>query len=185
MKIQSNNPGNKCFSSNDVLDLYSRLGNLEIKIWLDGGWGVDALLGNQTRLHSDVDIIVQNKDIFKLCEFLKTKGYREIKRDDTSEWNFVLADHEKREIDVHVITFDDKGNGIYGPLENGVFYPAKSLLAVGCIDGVMVRCLTPEYQIESHTGYQPSEKDFKDVHALCEKFNMECPLELKNSELNK
>ncbi len=30
----------------DVISLYNKLENLNIKIWIDVGWGVDALLGN-------------------------------------------------------------------------------------------------------------------------------------------
>lgn len=29
----------------EVLDLYNKLENIHIQIWIDGGWGVDALLG--------------------------------------------------------------------------------------------------------------------------------------------
>ncbi|XBX07737.1 hypothetical protein QMP26_06230 [Enterocloster clostridioformis] len=36
-----------------VLDLMETSG---IRYWLDGGWGVDVLLGKQTREHRDVDI---------------------------------------------------------------------------------------------------------------------------------
>lgn len=27
-----------------------------MQFWLDGGWGVDVLYGQQTRLHRDIDI---------------------------------------------------------------------------------------------------------------------------------
>lgn len=37
-------------NSADVVDLYAHLTDLGIEVWLDGGWGVDALLGEQTRL---------------------------------------------------------------------------------------------------------------------------------------
>ena len=37
----------------EVLDMIEQLG---IRYWLDGGWGVDALVGRQTREHRDVDI---------------------------------------------------------------------------------------------------------------------------------
>ena len=47
----------------DIIDLYNKLENLNIKIWVDGGWGVDALLGKQTRIHKDLDIAIQQKDI--------------------------------------------------------------------------------------------------------------------------
>ena len=29
-----------------------------IRIWLDGGWAVDACLGAQTRRHGDLDIVI-------------------------------------------------------------------------------------------------------------------------------
>jgi lincosamide nucleotidyltransferase A/C/D/E len=57
------------------------LETLGIKIWIDGGWGVDALLGEQTRLHEDLDIALQQKDVPKLCELLEADGYREVKRE--------------------------------------------------------------------------------------------------------
>ena len=48
-------------TSNDVIDLYTNLETLGIKVWVDGGWGVDALLGKQTRFHEDLDIAVEAK----------------------------------------------------------------------------------------------------------------------------
>jgi len=53
----------KKFSAKDVVELYKYLARNNRKIWLDGGWGVDALLGQQTRLHSDLDIIIEFKRI--------------------------------------------------------------------------------------------------------------------------
>jgi len=167
----------KNFKAHDVVTIYSQLQSRGIKIWLDGGWGVDALLGSQTRKHGDLDIIVQEKDVPELRDFFYSKSYREIERDDTSAWNFVLADNEAREVDVHVIVFDEDGNGIYGPNENGKSYPAYSLSGNGLIDDVEVKCLTAEYQVTSHTGYQITDKDFSDVSALCEKFFIEYPKE--------
>jgi hypothetical protein len=38
----------KNFSAKDVVELYKYLVQNNIKIWLDGGWSVDALLGQQT-----------------------------------------------------------------------------------------------------------------------------------------
>ena len=37
----------------DVLILIQELNNLNIDVWITGGWGVDALLGKQTRQHDD------------------------------------------------------------------------------------------------------------------------------------
>jgi lincosamide nucleotidyltransferase A/C/D/E len=100
-----------------VVDLYKTITQLSVEIWIDGGWGVDALLGEQTRPHKDFDIVIQQKDVAALREFLSAQSYREIKLEDARPWNFVLCDENGREIDVHVVVLDDKGNGIYGPSE--------------------------------------------------------------------
>ncbi|WP_445256543.1 nucleotidyltransferase domain-containing protein [Nocardioides aurantiacus] len=41
----------------DLVDLLDALDDLGAAYWLDGGWGVDALLGDQTRPHGDVDLV--------------------------------------------------------------------------------------------------------------------------------
>jgi Aminoglycoside-2''-adenylyltransferase len=40
----------------DVLDLVQLFDRHQIDLHIDGGWGVDALLGRQTRTHADLDI---------------------------------------------------------------------------------------------------------------------------------
>ena len=34
----------------------------EIPVVLDGGWGVDVLIGCETRTHNDIDLFVEEKD---------------------------------------------------------------------------------------------------------------------------
>ncbi len=159
----------------DVISLYTELENLKIKIWLDGGWGVDALLGEQTRPHQDLDIAVQEKDVPRLRQQLQERGYREIKLEEAKPWNFVLGDQDGREIDFHVIVLDDHGNGLYGPRAKGEMYPAASLTGTGSINGRTVRCISPEWAVKFHSGYTPKEKDFRDVSALCRRFGLELP----------
>ena len=160
-----------------VLNLYNTLEKLGIEIWIDGGWGVDALLEKQTRLHQDLDIVIQDKDVSRFRQLLE--GYTEIKLEIARPHNFVLADEHGYEIDVHVIVFDEQGNGIYGPVENGEMYPAAALAGRGIINGQRVRCISPEWTIKFHSGYELKDKDFKDVSALCEKFGLELPEEYK------
>ncbi len=158
-----------------VMSLYDGLSKKGIKIWLDGGWGVDALIGAQTRPHGDVDLIVQKKDVDALSTFFKANGYSEVARDDSRWWNYVLGDNKGNEVDVHVIEIDEDGNGIYGPVENGDAYPAQALTATGSIAGIEVNCLSPEYQLESHTGYEIRDKDVNDVKAICNKYGLTAP----------
>jgi lincosamide nucleotidyltransferase A/C/D/E len=162
-------------NSVDVIDLYIALGKLGVEIWVDGGWGVDALLGEQTRPHSDLDIAIEQKDVPMLRQFLQARGYRDIKLEEANPWNFVLGDENGREIDVHVIVLDNERNGLYGPPEKGEIYPAASLTGKGEIRGYTVRCISPEWMVKFHSGYQPKEKDFQDVSALCKKFGIDLP----------
>jgi lincosamide nucleotidyltransferase A/C/D/E len=162
-------------TATDVISLYTELENLSIAIWIDGGWGVDALLGEQTRPHQDLDIAVQQKDVPRLRQLLHARGYKDIKLAEARVWNFVLGDENGKEIDFHVIVIDDNGNGLYGPTENAEMYPAASLTGTGSIDGRTVRCISPEWMVKFHSGYKLREKDFRDVSALCKKFGFELP----------
>lgn len=170
-------PNVKLTEAEDVVHLVKLFGSEQIEVWLDGGWGVDALLGEQIRPHNDVDIVIQEKDVTKATLALRKQGYKDIEKNDTRSWNFVLGDEAGREVDVHVINFDAKDNGIYGPKENGVMYPAEALTGTGLINEFPVKCLSAAYQVESHRGYKLREKDFKDVTALCRKFDISLPEE--------
>ena len=164
----------------DVLSLYNALANLGVEIWIDGGWGVDALLEKQTRTHKDLDIVIQQQDVTKLRALLESQGYQEIKLEIARPHNFVLADDHGHEIDVHVIVLDEVGNGIYGPAENGEMYPVDGLAGIGNITGQTVKCISARWTINFHSGYELKEKDYQDVSALCEKFGIELPSEYEH-----
>ena len=151
-------------TSNDVLTLYNELENLGITIWVDGGWGVDALIGNQTRDHDDLDIAIKRNDNEKLKEYFESNSYIDEDRPDSSDWNYVKRNGSKV-IDVHVCDFDDVGNNIYG-----IKYPIDSLNGTGVINNKNVRCISPEWMFKFKTSYTPKEKDIKDIEALSLKF---------------
>jgi lincosamide nucleotidyltransferase A/C/D/E len=151
-----------------------------MSIWIDGGWGVDALLGRQTREHSDVDIVIEKRHLPAIRSVLYANGFKDVQLATTKPWNFVLEDDEGCKVDVHVIVLDPDGNGIYGPPENGLFYPAYALSGVGSIAGFPVRCMSPEYQLANHTGYALRESDYHDVFALAEAFGLKIPDEYKS-----
>lgn len=136
-----------------------------------------ALLGEQTRPHGDLDLVVQEHDVPHLRSILATRGYTEQPRDDTTPWNFVLGDAAGRDVDVHVITFDADGDGIYGPPELGLRCPAESLTGRGVIRGHAVRCISPEWLVRFHTGHAFDAQDVQDVLALHRRFGVELPAE--------
>jgi lincosamide nucleotidyltransferase A/C/D/E len=148
-----------------------------IRIWLDGGWAVDACLRAQTRRHSDLDIVIQQHDVAAAVAALERVGYSPVPRPDTRPWNFVLGDSAGHQIDFHVIVLVEDGRGIYGPPENGDSWPAEALTGKGSINGRIVDCTTPEWLVRSHTGYSLDATDWADVSALCERFGIPVPPE--------
>jgi len=160
----------------DLLRLFETAG---IDVWLDGGWAVDAALGEQTRSHKDLDIILQSSDLRQLREMLGVRGFHE--KDGGTESNFVLADDQGLEVDVHAFVFDKSGNGVYR-MQNGEdwIFPAAGFSGRGEILGTRVRCFTPEVQVLCHAhGYVPKEKDLRDMELLEARFGVELPPQLR------
>lgn len=114
-------------------------------MWLDGGWAVDALLGKQTRRHEDLDIVIERSNVETLVEELRRVGYRDVPRDDTAPWNFVLGDQGGHEIDFHVIELDEAGNGRYRPQQTNVEYTADALRGVGAIHEIPIPCIAADW----------------------------------------
>jgi lincosamide nucleotidyltransferase A/C/D/E len=164
-------------TASDVVELVQLLQQNHIDVCLDGGWGVDALLGEQTRPHADLDIAVQHKDVPRVRVLLEARGYKDVPRDDTRDCNFVLGDDQGRQIDVHSYTFDSAGNHVYG-----VKYPADSLTGSGSVNGYPVRCISPEWMVKFHLGYEFDVNDYRDVRALCQRFGIEMPPEYRRFE---
>jgi lincosamide nucleotidyltransferase A/C/D/E len=145
-----------------------------IVVWVDGGWGVDALLGRQTRHHSDLDIALRHSDVARLRALLEELGYRDVPRDDTRACNFVLGDDFGHQIDVHSFELDAQGNNVFG-----CEYRSEHLTGEGTIRGRAVKCIPPQNIIQFHTGYKIDQADAEDVKALCENFGIEMPEEHK------
>jgi lincosamide nucleotidyltransferase A/C/D/E len=158
----------------DVLEFLELTRVNSIEIWIDGGWSVDALLKRQTRIHNDLDIALDHKDVPKLRALLEARGYKDVPRDDTRDCNFVLGDDLGHQIDFHSFTFDESGKIIFG-----VPYPRESLTGTGSINGVTVKCISPQWLVKFHTGYEVDFDDYRDVLALCEHFDLEMPLEFE------
>ncbi len=154
----------------EVLSLLKLFNDNGIEVYIDGGWGIDALLGKQTRQHDDLDIAMPHRFVQKLKEILSTRGYAIVEKADSRDCNFVLGDELGHEIDVHTYTFDEHGNNIFG-----IDYKSEHLTGEGLIGGHVVKCIPPKYMVEFHTGYVVDENDYHDVKLICEKFGLKLP----------
>jgi len=166
-------------TATEVIEFYRVVSERGITIWIIGGWGVDALLRKQTRKHSDLDILLLENECDVVVAYLEQNGYLDVRRSDTRPCNFVMGNAAGREIDFHVIRYDEHGNGLYGrPLE--ATFPAEALAALGEIDGVRVRCFSPDFQLKCHIGYDFDEDDIHDVRALVQAFDLPVPPEYQD-----
>jgi lincosamide nucleotidyltransferase A/C/D/E len=157
-----------------VLAILDALTGEDVPAWVHGGWGVDALLGDQTRDHDDLDLITQLADVPRIRTILAKRGFTMVRGE--SHTNFVLADDRGREIDFHPVSWDGQGNALYVN-ERGQKWTLRpaDLMGVGSILGQPVACLTPEIEMATHSGYDLQDNDQHDIEALHQRFGLEYP----------
>ncbi len=158
----------------DVVEVVDALVGAAVDVWVDGGWGVDALLEEQTREHDDLDLVVGVDDVPRLVVVLANLGYTEIKTWPESPEVFVLRARDDRRVDIHPVRFDAEGNGVQ-KIERGMewTFPADGFTGSGTIAGCPIRCLTSEVQVLCHAGYELKDSDINDMRALHERFGLD------------
>lgn len=150
----------------DVLAVTAALGSADIRYWVAGGWGVDALVGRQTRSHRDLDVAVGADQLAEAVALVSPLGYQ-----PETDWlpvRLELAAPGERWVDLHPVVFDAQGNGQQEGLHGTSFaYPAADL-TVGWIDGYRLPCLSVDLQRAFHSGYAPRPVDLCDLALLTE-----------------
>ncbi|MDQ3068070.1 MAG: hypothetical protein M3R12_13125 [Actinomycetota bacterium] len=147
-----------------------------IRVVVNGGWGVDALLGEQTRAHDDLDVHLSIDDLEDVCQALAGLGYNECLSRDGRLENFVLRAPADRRVDLHAVRFDGSGGGVYiMPDGTDWIWPEGSFSGTGSIGGRPVACLSFEGQLLEHTGYALDDTDRLDVARLRERFGLALP----------
>ena len=161
----------------DVLMVLDRLEEAGLVVWLDGGWGVDALLGLQSRPHQDLDLAIARDDLPVAQAALAAVGFE---RDRAAvpgpPARVLLADGHGRQVDLHLLVFDGQGNGWQEVGEDtwGA-YPAEDLAATGVVEGRRVRCTSARLQVRHHLGYPLRDADRRDLRLLAERFGVAVP----------
>lgn len=158
--------------ADDVLSVLERLHQAGVCLYIGGGWGVDALLGEQTRQHVDLDISFNAEDEECAIHCLEAIGFAIV--EDQRPTRFVMRDMAVRSIDLHPVTFDATGVGVQIGYDRLFHYPVDGF-AFGAIAGTRVPCLSAEQQVRFHSDYQPGEKDRRDMFRLRERFGVELP----------
>ncbi len=159
----------------EVVRLLSLLEADGVSVWLDGGWGVDALLERQTRVHDDLDLVVELSDVPRVTAVLDGAGYEVVA--GAAPKSFVAVHGDGRQVDIHPVVFADaRGGGVYQMDDGGEWvYPSAGLAGLGTVAGRPVRCLSADVQVLVHEGYELTEKDYQELYLLHERFGVELP----------
>jgi len=162
-------------TAEQAVRLYELLDTRGVRCWVMGGWGVDALLGGATRTHKDLDLLVQLADLSSYADSMRSARF--VRKLEWSENQpieidgvmydsaFVDVHGDGREVDVHVVDFDDAGElvQLYNdpwPLQSG------ALTGRGTIAGSEVRCVSRTAQLGMHSDYDLPQKHREDVQIL-------------------
>ncbi|HEY3070908.1 MAG TPA: hypothetical protein VGJ34_11395 [Gaiellaceae bacterium] len=166
-------------TADEVLEVLGWLDLAGIEVWVDGGWGVDALLGEETRPYSDLDLALDRDELERARQAVAERGFEPDKSIEPGlPARLVMRDARGREVDFHPLIFDHSGDGWQQLSESGRAwgrYPAKDLGATGVIAGRPVRCLSPVLQLRFRMGYEWSERDEHDIRRVIERFDVPAP----------
>lgn len=146
-----------------------------IGVYLDGGWGVDALVGRETRAHNDIDLFVQRGDYQRFVDLIADEGFSEVAASFTTEDHTVWQDEAGRIVDLHCFDFAENGDILY----QGDRFPGEVFSGRGRIGEVEVSCIDPESQLLFHLSYQHDEHDVHDVMLLCREYGFDVPEEYR------
>jgi lincosamide nucleotidyltransferase A/C/D/E len=161
-------------TAEDAIELCEILAAAGVRYWVVGGWGVDALLGRETRRHKDLDILALVEDLPLLRRTFAEPGFSQSLVWEEKRWinsdgersptAFVVADAAGRAIDIHLFELRAHGHVIQH-YDNPWPLP-DSFAERGTIGGVPVPCVTRETQIRMHTGYELPREQQLDLELL-------------------
>lgn len=168
-RLRAHQPG--VFPLGEVLRVLDATEAAGVTCWLGGGWGVDALAGGQTRVHGDLDLVLDDFEgsIHELSGVLERLGYRPQASHEPGMWLPQAADFEAagRRIEVLGVnwSFLTTVMAVVDPDAD----PAAmrdlfrtSSLAEGRLGPRTVPCLSAGAQTLFHTGYPGRARDRRD-----------------------
>ena len=158
-------------SAEQVTALLDLLQTAGLDAQVDGGWGVDALLGRQTREHDDLDLVLDRADLREAQALLAAHGFS-VER-DLLPTALALRHPDGRGVDLHPVEPTEDGGG-HQLLEDGSRWRYGPPVQ-GLIGEREVRCVSVETQVRAHLGYEPDADDRADMAALAMRFGVVLP----------
>ncbi|MFC8436031.1 nucleotidyltransferase domain-containing protein [Streptomyces sp. NPDC057253] len=158
-------------TADDVLFVLTLLQRAETDVWVGGGWGIDALIGEQTRDHRDLDLMHRQEQEAAVLTALSTAGF--VESLNFRPIRFVVEAADGQEIDLHPLVFNDDGSAVQAsPDPQRPFAYPSSCFVTGTVHGMPVPCLSAEQQVYFHQGYEPTQRDRHDMARLHRAFGI-------------
>jgi hypothetical protein len=174
------------FELSELLRVCNALSDEHLPFWVAGGWGLDALIGCETRRHSDLDVVVDRfwENLPKVAALLTGLGYRRKRPISGTVWFLdaeVFEDDQGHHIEVVNINWESlaMAAALLSPLPTPESEPSgeptratpfllEQFTATGMLDGVSIPALSVKTQQLFHLGYvrRPEESHADDVIRL-------------------
>ena len=122
-------------------------------VWISGGWGVDALVGRQTRPHRDLDLGVDASREVEVLAALQSLGY-EVET-DRRPVRVEMAAPGDRWVDLHPVVLDVSGDGRQAGFEGAVFTYSLPTDRQGCSTDARFRACRSRSSSSSTAGTSP------------------------------
>ncbi len=169
-------------TTEDVLTVLGALESARVPFYLAGGWGVDALVGRQSRSHDDLDVVIDDyeQDLPRAVDALKSMGFELVASYERRAWmpkNTVLEDDSGRRVDLDSLNWQilarefgppDAGPGDRESFEHRVF-------TEGTVAGKRVPCLSADVQLLYHTLFDLNVPHQHDVTLLRDELGASVP----------
>lgn len=129
---------NPPMSAGRVVETLEALERTDVVVYCMGGWGIDALVGEQSRKHRDLDLIIKRQSWDSALQALSSLGYEKWYEQFSDDDNplgdrVVVRDSAMRVVDIHPVDLDATDLSIVS----------------GSIGGHPVMCLSAEQQFHS------------------------------------
>lgn len=97
-------------TADDVLTVLSLPRGARADVRIGGGWGIDALVGEQTRDQGDVDLMHRQEQEAAVVTAPAAAGFAETL--DRRPVRFVVTARDGREIHLHPLVFAEDGSAV-------------------------------------------------------------------------
>lgn len=149
---------------NALAEILSLLDCLKIKYWIEGGWGIDLLLGKQSREHRDVDVDFDSRHTERLLRALQEAGYHVVT--DQLPTRAELYHPRLGFLDIHPFVIKEDGSARQADLNGGWYEFASDFFTAVNWQGRCVPCISAKAQKLFHSGYELREVDRIDLEQL-------------------